>query len=273
MVVIEIEDNGQGISKEDQKRIFERFVQLKPNEKMDIRGTGLGLSICQAFIDLHKGRLWVQSPLPSGGTGSLFSFTLPAVQRSSGVPQTKAAVTEPVSPAAPLPRKTFWRKLFTGFKGALLLVTFLSAIAGARPYSGKVRRVLDANLVQLWDGTKVRYLGITTPPVGSPFHTEAVSANRSWVQDKDVQFRYGLQERDVDGVWIAYVFVDGALVNEELVKQGLALVSPLPNEEEYLPDLVTAEREAHDHRRGQWRDTALDLYPVRVQKSLQRGTK
>ncbi|MBV9080762.1 MAG: PAS domain S-box protein, partial [Elusimicrobia bacterium] len=70
MVVVEVEDDGKGISAEDQKRIFERFVQLKQNEKMDIRGTGLGLSICRAFVDLHKGKLWVQSPPPNKKQGS-----------------------------------------------------------------------------------------------------------------------------------------------------------------------------------------------------------
>src|SRR5581483_3190000 len=81
-VIVQIEDDGRGISAEDQKRIFDRFVQLKHSEKMDIRGTGLGLSICRAFVDLHKGRLWVESPPPGKNQGSLFSFSLPAYDKS-----------------------------------------------------------------------------------------------------------------------------------------------------------------------------------------------
>jgi endonuclease YncB( thermonuclease family) len=272
MVLIEIEDNGSGISPEDQKRIFDRFVQLKPNEKFDIRGTGLGLSICQALIDLHKGKLWVQSPPPTSPNGSLFSFTLPSVQRSAA-PAFRAVAEAPVAALnKKSEKKSFWKKLFRG-----LPVIILCALAGlaaqpaqARPYWGTVRRVLDANLIQLNDGTKVRYLGIIVPQKGEDFSVEAMASNRAWVENKEVNFEYGLQERDVDGVWLAYVFVDGIFVNQELIKQGLALVSALPNEESYLGDLVDAEREAHDHRRGQWRNTALETYPIRMQKSLKK---
>ena len=84
MVLIEVEDTGKGISPDDQKRIFNRFTQLENPEKMDIRGTGLGLSICKALIDLHKGRIFLNSPPPSKTTGSVFAFTLPSVQRTFG---------------------------------------------------------------------------------------------------------------------------------------------------------------------------------------------
>lgn len=269
MLMVEVEDNGSGISIEDQKRIFDRFVQLKPNEKLDIRGTGLGLSICQALIDLQKGKLWVQSPPPTSPHGSLFCFTLPSVQRSAA-PIVRPLVEAPIAVQSKKPTKqSFWKKLFGGMS-AFLIVAVCSAPLQARPHWGTVRRVLDGNLIQLTDGTRVRYLGITVPGKSSDYAAEALAANRSWVENKEVQFKYGLQERDTDGVWLAYVFVDGIFVNEELVKQGLALVSPLPNEENYLPDLVNAEREAHDRRRGQWRDTALELYPIRVRKTITR---
>jgi len=88
-VRVEVEDTGKGISKEDQQRIFERFVQLKQNEKVDVHGTGLGLSICKALVELHKGVLSLQSPPPSKARGSLFSFTIPAVQGTSA-PQAAA---------------------------------------------------------------------------------------------------------------------------------------------------------------------------------------
>ncbi|MCG3205139.1 MAG: Adaptive-response sensory-kinase SasA [Elusimicrobia bacterium] len=268
MIVVEVEDTGPGISKEDQKRIFDRFVQLKPNEKLDIRGTGLGLSICQALVDLHKGKLWVHSPPPTSGTGSLFSFTVPCVQRSAN----SVVVPQPLPASAPSPaqphqsRPGFWKKIFRGFSAFIFVSLAVLSPLLARPYWGTVRRVLDSNLIQLEDGTRVRYLGVIVPKKGSLHAIEAMSANRAWVEKKEVQFKYGLQERDIDGVWLAYVFVDGIFVNQELVKQGLALVSTLPNEESYLPDLIAAEKEAHDNRRGQWRDSALDLYPIRVRK-------
>jgi PAS domain S-box-containing protein len=265
MVLIEVEDTGKGILPADQKRIFNRFTQLEHTEKQDIHGTGLGLSICKALIDLHKGKLFLNSPPPSKTVGSVFAFTLPAVQRTTGS-SPKVVAPAPVLAPPSKPKSGFWRRLFGGAK-IFLFVLLAAGVAEARPYHGTVRRVLGPNLIQLSDGSQVRYLGIAVPPKGNENAEEALAANRNWVEGKEVRLEYGLQERDVDGVWLAYVFTDGIFVNEELIKQGLALVAPLSNEEQYVRTLVRAEKEAHDHRRGQWRDTTLDLYPVRMQKS------
>lgn len=265
VIQVEVQDTGRGIDATDQKRIFERFVQLKNNQKSDIRGTGLGLSICRALIELHKGRLWVESPPPGAPNGSMFAFTLPGVERTT---TTSSRTEAPVrtAPDAPKKKPGFFQRLFGRAKLLLFFLALLPAIAQARPYHGVVRRVLDTNLIQLTDGTKVRYLGILEPQPESPYHAESMAANRNWVEGKTVDFEYGLQERDPDGTWIAYVFCDGIFINEELVKQGLALVARLPNEESYLKKLVKAEREANHYKRGQWADTVLDLYPERVRK-------
>jgi signal transduction histidine kinase len=119
MVKIEIQDTGAGISPDDQKRIFEKFVQLKQNQKSDVKGTGLGLTICQALIDLHKGTLSVQSPPPGGGSGSVFSFTLPsekaaiAASKKSNEDPTRTITRAPAASA----KKSFWQKVVSKFKG------------------------------------------------------------------------------------------------------------------------------------------------------------
>jgi PAS domain S-box-containing protein len=265
-VLIEVEDTGKGIAVADQKRIFDRFTQLDNPEKTDIHGTGLGLSICKALIDLHKGRLFLQSPPSGKNSGSLFAFSLPSVQRTASAAAPVKVAAPALATPAPVKRVGFWRRLFG--RGKLFLVVILAAaVAQARPYHGKVRRVLDSNVIQLNDGSKVRYLGIAVPPRGSEYAVEAMAASSAWVLGEEVRLEYGLQERDTDGVWLAYVFTDDVFVNEELIKQGLALVAPLSNEEQYVRTLVRAEMEAHDKRRGQWRNTTLETYPVRMQKS------
>jgi PAS domain S-box-containing protein len=269
MVLIEVEDTGKGISPADQTRIFTRFTQLENDQKSDVHGTGLGLSICKAIIDLHKGRIFLNSPPPSKTTGTLFAFTLPWVQRTSTTAVAKPA-SPPPPPAPPKPKPGFWSRLFGGAK-VLLLCMLVAGTAEARPYNGTVRRVLAPNLIQLSDGTEVRYLGIAVPPKGDENSEEALAANRNWVEGKEVHLEYGLQERDVDGVWLAYVFTDEIFVNEELIKQGLALVAPLSNEEQYVRTLVRAEKEAHDAHRGQWNNSSLDLYAVRMQKAARQG--
>lgn len=66
-----VRDNGMGIAKKYQDKIFEPFERL--NRVDEFPGNGLGLAICKKIIDLHKGKIWVES-LP--GFGSSFYFTL-----------------------------------------------------------------------------------------------------------------------------------------------------------------------------------------------------
>ncbi len=71
-LTIEVEDTGPGISKADQQRLFNPFVQLTTGEAQG--GTGLGLSIVRQFVELMKGRVHVES---TPGKGSLFRVELP----------------------------------------------------------------------------------------------------------------------------------------------------------------------------------------------------
>jgi signal transduction histidine kinase len=69
---VAVSDTGPGIAAADQQRIFEEFQQADSAQKQ--RGTGLGLAISKKIIDMHGGRMWVESSL---GKGSTFWFTLP----------------------------------------------------------------------------------------------------------------------------------------------------------------------------------------------------
>jgi signal transduction histidine kinase len=70
-VQVSISDTGEGIAPEKIKTIFERFSQIK---NQDRRGIGLGLYIARMMVEEHPGRIWVESKL---GEGSTFHFTLP----------------------------------------------------------------------------------------------------------------------------------------------------------------------------------------------------
>lgn len=74
-LLIEVEDSGSGIAPEDQKRIFDPFVQL--GQLDNAKGTGLGLSITSQFVQLMKGHISLESSL---GKGSLFRVDLPLRQ-------------------------------------------------------------------------------------------------------------------------------------------------------------------------------------------------
>ena len=67
-----VEDNGIGIAHKHQEKIFNMFHQLKPGRR---EGEGLGLTIALRIVDLHRGKIWVES---KPGSGSRFFVSLPA---------------------------------------------------------------------------------------------------------------------------------------------------------------------------------------------------
>lgn len=74
LVEISVSDTGIGIPPEDQQRIFEEFRQTKRKDPHVGEGTGLGLTLAKRFVELHGGRIWLESEV---GRGSTFTFTLP----------------------------------------------------------------------------------------------------------------------------------------------------------------------------------------------------
>jgi signal transduction histidine kinase len=77
VVLVSVSDDGIGIAAADHARIFEEFQQVGPSQVQE--GTGLGLALSRSFVELHGGRLWVES---EPGKGSTFRFTLPCSQRT-----------------------------------------------------------------------------------------------------------------------------------------------------------------------------------------------
>ncbi len=76
-ILIEVEDNGVGIGKEDIPRVFERFYRTDKGRSREQGGTGLGLAIVKHIVEAHGERISVRSEL---GVGSTFSFTLKKVK-------------------------------------------------------------------------------------------------------------------------------------------------------------------------------------------------
>jgi PAS domain S-box-containing protein len=72
--ITHIQDNGEGIPKEALPRLFTKFFRVSGPLEQGSKGTGLGLYIAKSIVEIHKGRIWVQS---SFGKGSTFSFSLP----------------------------------------------------------------------------------------------------------------------------------------------------------------------------------------------------
>lgn len=73
-VVISVADTGQGIAAKDQERIFEPFQQADVSTRRRHGGSGLGLTISKQFVEMHGGRMWLESKV---GEGTTIYFSLP----------------------------------------------------------------------------------------------------------------------------------------------------------------------------------------------------
>ncbi|MBM3125039.1 MAG: GAF domain-containing sensor histidine kinase [Chloroflexi bacterium] len=86
---VEVQDDGMGIPAKDLEMIFERFYQVESHLTRKHGGMGLGLSVARGMIEMHGGRIWVES---EEGKGSVFTFLLPLeAERSSSIPGRPAA--------------------------------------------------------------------------------------------------------------------------------------------------------------------------------------
>jgi len=89
-LVVWVRDSGIGIASADQPRIFGEFEQVEHEESKQRGGTGLGLSICRWLIQMHGGRMWVES---TAGKGSVFYFALPLASTTS-LPQPEELIAQ-----------------------------------------------------------------------------------------------------------------------------------------------------------------------------------
>lgn len=76
-ILVEVGDTGRGIAPDHHELIFREFAQVDSTASRVHHGTGLGLTIARRYVELHGGRIWVESEL---GSGSRFFFTLPCAQ-------------------------------------------------------------------------------------------------------------------------------------------------------------------------------------------------
>ena len=88
MLHLSVSDTGVGIREEEQALVFDEFRQVDGSHTREHEGTGLGLALVKRFVEMHGGRIWVESEY---GKGSTFRFTLPSADG-------EATVADPASP-------------------------------------------------------------------------------------------------------------------------------------------------------------------------------
>lgn len=146
---------------------------------------------------------------------------------------------------------------------AILLAWFLTGCPAKQETSasGTAAEIKDGDTIVLADGRKVRYLGIDTPELSSTdpreleFARLAKEENAHLVRGVKLRLEYDVERYDQYKRLLAYVFLpDGRMVNEELVRQGLARVLlKFPNLR-FRDELIKAQREAITKRLGLWQE-------------------
>ncbi len=126
-----------------------------------------------------------------------------------------------------------------------------------------VYAVRDGDTIALTNSKDVRYIGIDTPETRKrvkgkwvwdpqPYAIKASDFNKSLVEGRKVKLEFDIEEQDRYGRWLCYVFVDGKMVNEELVRAGYAVVYTRHPNTKYRQRLLSAEKEAQNNKRGLW---------------------
>ena len=80
MIVVTVEDNGQGIPDSEKEHIFDRFYRLDDSRARDTGGTGLGLAIAKEAVMLHGGEISVKD---GRNGGSIFTITIPYIRETA----------------------------------------------------------------------------------------------------------------------------------------------------------------------------------------------
>ena len=124
-------------------------------------------------------------------------------------------------------------------------------------------RVVEADIIILNNGEKVRLIGVDTPGTKHPnksfeyFAKEAFAFTEKMARGKKVRLEYDLQERDQYGSLLAYVYLeDGTLLNAEIIKRGYGRTdTKFPCK--YSKQFTQYEKEAREYKRGLWAQKPL----------------
>ena len=150
---------------------------------------------------------------------------------------------------------------FATLAAALGAYTARGTASATAVLEGAVVRIVDGDTIHVQIGDrieKVRYIGVNTPEVHHPRKgaerggRDAVRVNRDLVGGRSVRLELDVQERDRYGRLLAYVWVGGVMVNEEMIRLGYAQVMTVPPNVRYQQRFLSREREARESGRGLW---------------------
>jgi micrococcal nuclease len=155
----------------------------------------------------------------------------------------------------------------------VLFLLIIPQVAGV-----KVERVIDGDTVLLENGETVRLIGIDTPEYSQLTETEKFGLDEDYLYEwgvkaklymeqrvlhEDVSLAYDWERRDVYGRLLAYIYLDGELINRTMIERGYARATP-EFDFMYEEEFVALEREAKREGRGMWPEKEVNLLPYLI---------
>lgn len=127
----------------------------------------------------------------------------------------------------------------------------------------RVRSVIDGDTIIIDGNVKVRYVGVDAPEVDECFADEALAENRKLVEGKTVTLEKDVSDKDKYGRLLRYVYIDGLLVSDYLIRQGFGSVMGIKPDLRYYEKLKRSQKEARELNRGLWSDCRPTPKPSR----------
>ncbi len=144
----------------------------------------------------------------------------------------------------------------------------------------KVVNVVDGDTIKIETGETVRFIGIDTPETVDPskpimcYGKEASDKNTELIEGKVVELEKDVSETDRYGRLLRYIWLDGVLINELLVREGYAQSSTYQPDVKYQDRFVEAQRLAREEQKGLWSSAcAISPIPKPTVKPTQSTTK
>jgi micrococcal nuclease len=122
----------------------------------------------------------------------------------------------------------------------------------------KVIKVIDGDTIEITGNQKVRYIGMDTPEISDKkecYGIEASNKNKDLVLNQEIEIEKDVSETDRFGRLLRYVYIEGQMVNEILIREGFAKVSTFPPDIKNKDIFLKAEQEARNNNKGLWGTT------------------
>ena len=117
-----------------------------------------------------------------------------------------------------------------------------------------VTQIIDGDTIAIEGGERVRLLGIDTPEKGEDYYNDAKAFLEERILMKEVELEKSVENKDGYNRLLRYVWLNGSLINIELIKEGLAKAYFYNDEEQYKEMIAEAEKKAIDKKTGLWKN-------------------